>query len=155
MDLRLRKRQTRPVSAGERISGQLLAAVEGFRAQAGPLLADRAAVEALLDEARERSAPSPTLQERLAPLWRLVRAHVRGTYTAADEDDVAWALAAVMYVASPWDVAPDYLPRGLFDDEVVAVWVLERIGETAAAFAEWDRAERKRRAAGPVRHFPR
>jgi uncharacterized membrane protein YkvA (DUF1232 family) len=119
----------------------------GFHVQAEQTIHDRAAVEAVLKEAGELSEHHPPLREVLDPLHRLVRAYVSGAYPQADEDDVAWALAAVMYVASPWDLTPDYLPGGLYDDIRVNTWVAERIWETLAHFDEWDRLRVKRERA--------
>src|SRR5262249_35838496 len=85
----------------------------GFRLRAEAVLADAPLVEDFLERADARSKKSAVLRESLAPLRRLIRSYVRGSYRDAAAGDVAWALAAVMYVASPLDAIPDYLPRGL------------------------------------------
>ena len=112
--------------------------LDRFRLRAGEVLIDVPLVEDLLERADARSEKSAVLRESLAPLRRLIRSYVRGSYRDAAGDDVAWALAAVMYVASPLDAIPDYLPRGLRDDEKVAAWVLRRIAPAIRAYEAWE-----------------
>ena len=109
-----------------------------FRQRAVELLNDVPAVEDLLERADARSKKSAALSESLAPLRRLIRSYVRGSYREADAGDVAWALAAVMYVASPLDAIPDFLPGGLLDDEKVAASVLRRIDSAIRAYEAWE-----------------
>ncbi|MCW2984733.1 MAG: hypothetical protein JWR63_2303 [Conexibacter sp.] len=109
-----------------------------FRVRAGEALTDVPAVEDFLERADARSKKSAALSESLAPLRRLIRSYVRGSYRDADSGDVAWALAAVMYVASPLDAIPDFLPGGLRDDEMVAAWVHRRVESTIRAYEAWE-----------------
>lgn len=109
-----------------------------FRVRAAEVLTDVPAVEDLLERADARSKKSAALSESLAPLRRLIRSYVRGSYRDADAGDVAWALAAVMYVASPLGAIPDFLPGGLRDDEKVAAWVLGRVDPAIRAYEAWE-----------------
>ena len=43
-----------------------------------------------------------------------------------------------MYVASPLDAIPDFLPGGLRDDEMVAAWVLHRVESAIHAYEAWE-----------------
>ena len=123
----------------------MLDAVEPYHARAGQALADLPFVEQTLAAAEDRARSNEKLAGLMRPLHGLVAAHVAGDYRRAAPDDVAWALAAAMYVVSPWDETPDYLPNGLRDDEHVAETVLELIADTVGDFVEWDRAQRRRR----------
>lgn len=109
-----------------------------FRLRAGEVLTDVPLVEDFLERADARSKKSAVLRESMAPLRRLIRSYVRGSYRDAAPGDVAWALAAVMYVASPLDAIPDYLPAGLRDDEKVAAWVLRRVAPAIRAYEAWE-----------------
>jgi uncharacterized membrane protein YkvA (DUF1232 family) len=109
-----------------------------FWLRAGEVLTDVRLVEDFLERADARSKKSAVLRESLAPLRRLIRSYVRGSYRDAAAGDVAWALAAVMYVASPLDAIPDHLPRGLRDDEKVAAWVLRRVAPAIHAYEAWE-----------------
>jgi uncharacterized membrane protein YkvA (DUF1232 family) len=70
-------------------------------------------------------------------LCRLVAASAGGEYRDADEDEVVLAAAAILYVVSPWDHTPDYLPRGLRDDEVVTRAVTIELERALREFEEW------------------
>lgn len=133
-------------------STKFQAAINQFRDRARKALEDKPLVEDLLERASARAKRSDALRESLDPLRRLVRSYIRGSYREADLGDVAWALAGVMYVASPMDLVPDYLPGGLRDDERVVEWVLDRIEVTVAAYEAWEQSigEREVLANGDV-----
>lgn len=127
------------VVGDQKQASQIAVELERLHGHAERLLSDREAVEKQLVEARARGQGSRTLHDLLSPLRRLIGAHIHGSYPSADEDDVAWALAAAMYVASAWDLAPDHLPAGLRDDEMAVAWTLEHIEDTLIRFEEWER----------------
>jgi uncharacterized membrane protein YkvA (DUF1232 family) len=116
---------------------RLATALEPFEERAREALAAPAEIDAVLREAGKRSRYSPELAKGMGPLCGLVKAHVHGEYPDADEDDVVLALAAVLYVVSPWDLTPDYLPDGLRDDEQMCQSVLDRIERTVHEYDEW------------------
>lgn len=124
--------------------GRFVEVVEPFHAHAQAALHDLPFIDQTLEEARKRAVPSQALTESLNPLLGLVHAHVHGEFVGADRDHVAWALAAAMYVVSPWDLTPDYLPHGLRDDEQVTAAVVEMISETVYEYEGWARAAAKR-----------
>jgi uncharacterized membrane protein YkvA (DUF1232 family) len=127
-------------------SGKLIEALERYRDQAETMLETPAAVESVVESAQGRAEGFPSLKDEVATLSRLVTAHLAGTHTVHDSEDVAWAVAGLMYVASPWDLAPDYLPSGLQDDERACAWVVERIRGTLTVFDAWERPSGSRRA---------
>ena len=123
------------------------AALQPFVEPARDALATPAEIGLVLKEAERRATHSAALAETVPPLCALVAAHVNELYDDADEDDVILALAALLYVASPWDQTPDYLPHGLHDDEVVTRTVVDRLERTLREFEDWrnPRARRPRR----------
>lgn len=96
-------------------------------------------VDELAKGAQKRVERHRTLRRDLAPLSRFVRSYARGSWRDCSAGDAAWALAAVMYVQSPMDAIPDYLPGGLRDDEAVVRWVSARIAEALQRYAEWEK----------------
>src|SRR4051794_39585571 len=98
-----------------------------FQRRAADVLTDVPLVEDLLARADARATESEALRGSLAPLRRLIRSYVRGSYRDADAGDVALALAAVMYVAA-------HLPGGLRNDEKVVARVLRRIDPAIRAY---------------------
>ena len=93
--------------------------LDPYRDRARAALAAGTDVAELLAEAEARAAASPALADSVPGLCRFVAAHADGEYLYAEEEEVELALAAILYVVSPWDQTPDYLPDGLRDDEVV------------------------------------
>ena len=124
--------------------GNLVAAILEHRERATAILRDPHAVAEVLGEAAKQAAPDRRLCESLMPLGDFVRASVLGTYRAAEEEDVALALAAAMYVASAWDLSPDHMPGGLQDDQRAVAWVHQQLAEPLVEFVAWQRAAAKR-----------
>ena len=89
--------------------------------------------------------------ERLASLPRLVRATLRGEYTATSRGRLLAMLGAVLYVVSPVDLVPEALLSvvGLADDAVVLSWIAAAVVTETESFLAWERMQPGRsRAAG-------
>ena len=110
--------------------GKLVAAVHEAHRHAGRMLGNPAAVDAALTSAASATDASAELARTLPPLLALVRDYQSGRWRDCDRDDIEWALAAIIYVDAQWDLVPDYLARGLQDDEQVVAWVGRRIFKT-------------------------
>jgi uncharacterized membrane protein YkvA (DUF1232 family) len=123
---------------------RLAAALKPFEVQARQALARPDAIDAILREAGRRGQHSPKLAERLSPLLGLVKAYVRREWMEPEEEEIVLALAAVLYVVSPWDLAPDHMPGGLRDDELMTESVLERLETTIREYDEWRNPLEKR-----------
>ena len=114
--------------------------LERMRSRAVDRLEDVTFVDDLVDRVQTRVARHRTLRTDLDPLTRLSRSYARGSWRDCPPSEVALALAAVMYVQSPLDAVPDWLPGGLNDDEAVVKWVSARISGTLERYAEWEAA---------------
>jgi uncharacterized membrane protein YkvA (DUF1232 family) len=123
----------------------MLDVIEPYHPRARKALGDLPFVEQTLAVAADRARPSAKLTKALIPLRGLVEDHLAGEYQRAAPDDVAWALAAAMYVVHDWDATPDYLPNGLRDDEQVAETVHDLIAETVEDYRSWAHRRRPRR----------
>lgn len=77
-------------------------------------------------------------------LIRLVVAYARGHYRAIPTDSLVTIIAGLVYVVSPLDLIPDFLPGGLVDDAVAIAWVLKAVRSELDAFRAWELG------AGPV-----
>ena len=95
-------------------------------------------MEAILDATHRRVQRHRSLQAEIEPLERVVRSYIQRSYAPDDKSDVLLALAALIYVQSPIDAIPDFAPGGLKDDELVVRWVVGRIADTLAAYADWE-----------------
>ena len=110
-----------------------------------------AAVLTLVRALRGASGPDePGLAARLRAVPRLVRATASGDYSGTSRGRLAALVAAAVYVVSPVDLLPDWLPLiGLADDAVVISWLAAAVLGETGGFLRWERAHAGRRPAGP------
>ncbi len=54
------------------------------------------------------------------------------------------AALALLYLASPLDVLPDFLPGGFLDDAAVVGFIVKKIRTELAAFEAWERGQHPR-----------
>ncbi len=88
----------------------------------------------------ESDVPSP-----LESVWRefkvllaMLRDYVRGAYREIPIGTVAAVAAAVLYVATPVDAIPDFVPGlGYIDDAAVLVLCLKMIGGDIEKYRRW------------------
>ncbi len=72
-------------------------------------------------------------------LVRLVKAAINGAYTGLPVQKLVTIVAAILYLISPLDVIPDFIPvAGYTDDAVVIAWVLNSIAEELKGFKRWE-----------------
>ena len=77
----------------------------------------------------------------LRALFRMLRAWVKGAYRPATATIVS-AVAVVLYLLSPIDLIPDFLPGiGLLDDASFFLWVLTRIQGELTRFTDWEQGD--------------
>jgi len=109
----------------------------------------QAAAEYLRDKERLRyllAAAVSVAQGRGGALWRdlqllvrLLKASVSGAYTGLSVHKLVTILAALLYLISPLDVIPDFIPVvGYVDDWAVIAWVLKSIAEELKDFRMWE-----------------
>lgn len=76
----------------------------------------------------------------LPMLVRLLKAWKNGSYTGLSVRTLASCATALLYVLSPVDVIPDFIPGiGLIDDAAVLTFLLHSLAEDLAAFRVWER----------------
>ncbi len=72
-------------------------------------------------------------------LVRLVKASINGAYTGFSVHRLVTIVAASLYLISPLDVIPDFIPvAGYADDAAVIAWVLNSIAEELKDFKSWE-----------------
>ena len=72
-------------------------------------------------------------------LFRLLKAWKRGSYRGLSVRTLASLVAALIYVLSPVDLLPDFIPGiGLIDDAAVLVFLLHSMAQDLAAFRLWE-----------------
>ena len=75
----------------------------------------------------------------LQTLLRLLRAYGEGRYRDVSGKNLALAGLGLLYLVSPLDVLPDFLPGGFADDAAVIGFVLKKIRGELVKFEAWER----------------
>ncbi|HKY75670.1 MAG TPA: YkvA family protein [Acidimicrobiia bacterium] len=81
------------------------------------------------------------IKEDVQTLLRLMRAYGEGRYRQVSGKNLALAGLAIMYLVSPLDVVPDFLPGGFVDDAAVIGFIVKKVRTELAAFEIWEQAQ--------------
>ena len=81
------------------------------------------------------------IKKDVQTLLRLMRAYGEGRYREVSGKNLALAGLAIMYLVSPLDVLPDFLPGGFFDDAAVIGFVVKKIRNELVAFEIWEQSQ--------------
>ncbi|MDH5738975.1 MAG: YkvA family protein [Nitrospira sp.] len=74
-------------------------------------------------------------------LARLLKAWKRGSYRGLSVRTLVSLVGALLYVVSPIDLIPDFIPGiGLIDDAAVLALLLHSIAQDLAAFRMWEQS---------------
>lgn len=123
---------------------------EKARTRAERLLRDPDAVERLANEAEAKAAKKKAgklsaVLDDVRALIRLVRAYARGDYRAIAWESMVLVVAALVYLVSPIDVIPDFLPGGLADDAVIVAFVVGMVRDEIDDFRNWETQQTDRK----------
>ncbi len=96
-------------------------------------------VEQASAKARAKAGSLRSIWGDLQALLRLLRAWANRSYTRVPWGAVVMALAAVLYLLNPLDLAPDFIPLvGYVDDATVIAFVIRSIQKELDKFREWE-----------------
>ena len=112
----------------------------GFTQTAAEYLRDKERLRYLLAAAVSiAQGRGGKLLKDLQLLVRLLKASVSGAYTGLSVHKLVTIVAAILYLISPLDVIPDFIPVvGYADDAAVIAWVLNSIAEELRDFQSWE-----------------
>jgi uncharacterized membrane protein YkvA (DUF1232 family) len=112
------------------------------RKRAKKVIDDPKAMRKVAEEAsrtaNSRTGPFQAVLDDFRTLIRLVVAYSRGHYRKIPPDQLAIVVAGLIYVVSPIDLIPDFLPGGYVDDALVIGWVIKTVRAELDAFREWE-----------------
>lgn len=97
----------------------------------------------LLSKAQGLIATLPTplefsLIESIKRLFNYIKDAVSGRYKLYSKGNLIMALAGLIYLISPIDMVPDFIPiSGWLDDIAILKFVLERLNAELKNYAEW------------------
>lgn len=85
--------------------------------------------------------PVPTLMpiiNLVKNLFNYIRDAILGRYDSYSKANLLMALAGLVYLISPVDIVPDFIPiAGWLDDIAVLKFVLDRLSSELKQYAEW------------------
>ncbi|WP_329790404.1 YkvA family protein [Lentzea sp. DG1S-22] len=91
---------------------------------------------------RAQGAPGPVGNpvQRLKALPRLWRTWRSGKYPELPRSQVVMWAVALVYLVSPIDVLPEFLPLiGVTDDAGVLVWLLSSLSVASGSYLRWEK----------------
>jgi uncharacterized membrane protein YkvA (DUF1232 family) len=100
----------------------------------------------ILDLAERRldridAGPFTRVKQDLQALLRMLRAYGDGRYSDVSRKNLALAGLGLVYLVSPLDILPDFLPGGFADDAAVIGFVVRKLRTELAAFEAWERSQ--------------
>jgi len=116
-----------------------LVRAEGLMRHPKELLAVLTAAERRLD--RVQAGPLTPVKRDVQTLLRLLRAYGEGRYRQVSGKNLALAGLGLLYLVSPLDLVPDFLPGGFTDDAAVIGFIVRKIRTELVAFEAWERAQ--------------
>ena len=74
------------------------------------------------------------LKEQTQLLYHYLSDVAMGRYKEYNVSSLLYLVAAVIYLITPIDFMPDFLPTGLVDDSAIILWVLNVTGDELARY---------------------
>ena len=81
------------------------------------------------------------IKKDIQTLLRLMRAYGEGRYRQVSGRNLVLAGLGIIYLVSPLDVLPDFLPGGFLDDAAVIGFIVKKIRTELVTFQAWERAQ--------------
>ena len=111
----------------------------GKPAKIGFLLRD--AYQKLIDEKSNKSGFSQ-IREIMFSFIRLVRSYLGGEYRDISTKTIVLGIATLLYVVSPIDLVPDFIPLiGFADDISLMAWFIKAFQTELSKFREWEQTQ--------------
>jgi uncharacterized membrane protein YkvA (DUF1232 family) len=91
--------------------------------------------------ARMKAGRLTPVKKDIQTLLRLMRAYGEGRYRQVSGRNLALAGLGLLYLVSPLDVIPDFLPGGFADDAAVIGFIVKKLRREIVAFETWERSQ--------------
>lgn len=93
------------------------------------LLGDKKKVAALLLQSARyvNKSGMKEVRQELDLLRTYISDILKGHYKGYDKSSLTLSFAAIIYVVSPLDLVPDFVPLGLFDDVSIVLWAVSQL----------------------------
>ena len=84
------------------------------------------------------SSISAKLKTQIFGLFDLVKDYAKGDYKEMETKDVLMIVAGMLYLVSPLDFVPDFIPMfGLLDDISILSFIIAKLSEEIDAYLLW------------------
>jgi uncharacterized membrane protein YkvA (DUF1232 family) len=131
---------------GLKLSKNVLFSV--FISRATKLLGKPFQVVTILNETADKLADKESKTNKFRQLFdvaltlvRLVRSYISGQYRDIATSTIVSGLAVLLYVLSPIDLVPDFIPVvGFLDDLSLVSWFLSKFQDEITKFRAWEQA---------------
>jgi len=92
-----------------------------------------------LDAQDSKKGPVQQMVDVGRLLIRLVTSYVNGSYRQISTSTIVSGLAVLLYVLSPVDLVPDFIPvLGFLDDAALIAWFMDRFRVELEHFQTWE-----------------
>ena len=125
----------------QEMQAKAAAALGRFRSKAEEYTKDPDKLKQVLEQAVQKATqngPLDKIWDSLQLLFGLVRDWVSGAYREVPKGSVVAIVAGLLYLVSPIDVIPDFIPvLGLLDDLFVLTLVLRQVNADLEKYRAW------------------
>lgn len=101
---------------------------------------DNEMLRELIEAAKVKTKGNKQLMEiwdDLKILIELVKDWLKGDYVDLSKNTIIMVIIALIYLVSPIDLIPDFLPGGYLDDILVIAYVVKKISGELEIYKEW------------------
>jgi uncharacterized membrane protein YkvA (DUF1232 family) len=117
-----------------------------FLGRGSKLLSKPFKIAIVLNEVAEKLSDKHSKENRFTQLFhtahtmvRLVRSYVSGEYRQIHTTTIASGVGVLLYVLSPIDLVPDFIPVvGFLDDLSLISWFVGKFNDEIVRFREWE-----------------
>ena len=132
-----------------------------FISRATKLLGKPFKVVAILNETADKLASKDSKDNKFKQLFdvastlvRLVRNYISGDYREIATGTIILGFAVLLYVLSPIDLVPDFIPvLGFLDDLSLISWFLGKFQNEITKFREWENTRHSQLATSSAPNF--
>ena len=84
-----------------------------------------------------------SIKKELVALYDYLRDIVQGKYKEYNSTNLTLAIGAMIYLVTPLDVVPDFIPTGLIDDVAVVTWAINKIRVELDTYLKWKESNKE------------
>lgn len=126
---------------------KIMAFFAGSMSKAEKILKDRGKakrlVEKAFEKARETKGPLAEILDDVILMFSMARDYIKGDYRAVPVASIITVIAGAVYLLTPIDVIPDFIPvAGYIDDVFVLSFVIRQVRADLDKYRLWKLLDR-------------